>query len=195
MQAGCADPDSWSYGGTEQSCPSTMSVRSMYFFQGGAAPVLAQTSGIVRGQGGLSFGMTGYNKLPENKLNAIKHALVKQGPIAVSVAAGSHWNNYQQGVMEGCSRDDIINHAVTLVGYGMESTNKYWVLQNSWGHEWGEQGFIKLSRQDDEFEEAHCGWDTSPEVGSGCKGGPSKVWICGSCGILYDAVIPVFQRA
>jgi len=40
-----------------------------------------------------------------------------------------------------------------------------------------------------------CGWDKKPQGGSGCNGGPERVWVCGTCGILYDVVAPHFFDA
>jgi len=37
-----------------------------------------------------------------------------------------------------------------------------------------------------------CDWDENPQDGSGCDGGPERVWVCGTCGILYDVVVPHF---
>merc|ERR1719356_620849 len=39
-------------------------------------------------------------------------------------------------------------------------------------------------------EESQCGQDTSPQEGVSCDGGPAEVNVCGSCGILYDSVVP-----
>jgi cathepsin L len=146
---------------------------------------------------GRRIGMVGWAKLPENREDPIVQALVEQGPLYVAVAAGDGWFNYYNGVMspEGCDRGHVVNHAVVLYGYGIKPHTrigdvKYWSIKNSWGRSWGEDGSIRLQRLDD--EEGSCGWDSSPQEGSGCRGGPPQVWVCGSCGILYDAVVPTF---
>jgi len=149
------------------------------------------TSAIV--DGGLHFGMTGYRRLPENQLEPLLFALYEQGPVAVSIAAGYAWNFYQSGILDTCSQDAVIDHAVALVGYGVSGSDKYWQLQNSWGKDWGEKGFIRILRHDHSEESKFCGWDREPLVGSGCKGGPPEVYVCGHCGIMYDMVIPTFE--
>ena len=93
--------------------------------------------------------------------------LAEVGPLAVSVYASS-WGAYSGGVFEGCSYDSNIalNHAVQLVGYGSDPTDgDYWIVRNSWGPGWGEDGYIRLRRD----AAAQCGTDSSPADGSACQ--------------------------
>ncbi|KAM0000517.1 Cysteine proteinase 3 [Helianthus debilis subsp. tardiflorus] len=39
-----------------------------------------------------------------------------------------------------------VNHAVVAVGYGVENGIPYWLLKNSWGPEWGLNGYFKMER-------------------------------------------------
>ena len=39
-----------------------------------------------------------------------------------------------------------INHAVLAIGWGTENEIPYWLIKNSWGTEWGDQGYIKVKR-------------------------------------------------
>jgi len=149
------------------------------------------TEEIVNGGAGAGVGLVGWQKLPENKLAPLMRALVEVGPVAVAVATPATWNFYTGGVMDSCEPHNVINHAVVLTGFGAEGPQNYWQIQNSWGMDWGEQGFIRLLRRD--AEEQHCGWDTRPKEGTACEGGPARVRVCGTCGILYDAVIPKFK--
>jgi len=155
---------------------------------------LGQVTGNNEGAltGGAAFGMTGWQKVPENLVEPLLLAVYEKGPAVVSVAATDEWSMYSSGIMKACDKGAVINHAVVLVGFGKEGDNLYWQIQNSWGKSWGEGGFIRLQRRENHAETAYCGWDMKPEEGTGCKGGPSRQWVCGSCGILFDSVVPTF---
>ena len=140
---------------------------------------------------GMKF-MTGWERLPENAYSALLRAICERGPVAVSVDATS-WSSYMYGIFDSCEKDAVINHAVTLIGYGVEKGQMYWTIQNSWGPNWGEDGKIRLLRRDD--DESYCGIDHQPEEGTGCEGGPKQVKVCGMCGILYDNVVPHFKNS
>lgn len=187
MQNGCVSEDEFPYKEADVACPSQMKSTGPF-----TASFMNLEVAKDATKGGEAFGLMGWTKLPENKMEPVQRALVEWGPIAVSVSAGYSWNAYWNGILTSCTKDAVIDHAVTLVGYGADSDVKFWRLQNSWGRDWGESGFVRIARVDDE-ETEQCGWDNQPEMGSGCKGGPEKVRVCGTCGILYDAVVPHFS--
>ncbi|XP_024537799.1 actinidain [Selaginella moellendorffii] len=57
--------------------------------------------------------------------------------------------NANKGILSGqCgnSRD----HAVLVIGYGTEGGMPYWIIKNSWGTSWGEDGFMKIKKKDGE---------------------------------------------
>jgi len=137
-----------------------------------------------------TMGMKAWERLPENGYEPLLRAVYEKGPVAVSVSA-STWSFYAAGVFDTCPEDAVIDHAVTLIGFGEQDGAKYWLVQNSWGSSWGENGRIRVLRHDG--EEQHCGTDRQPEVGTGCKGGPAEVRVCGMCGILYDTAVPHFK--
>lgn len=133
--------------------------------------------------------VSGWTTLPSNRAEPLMQALYNEGPVVVAVDANS-WFDYDQGVFDGCKKDATLGHAVLAKGYGGEGNGQYWRIQNSWGANWGEQGHIRLKRQNAAAEEAFCGQDRKPKEGLGCDGGPSEVTVCGMCGILYDPIYP-----
>ena len=69
--------------------------------------------------------------------------LIQYGPIPVGVDSKSmNFELYRGGILKAshCGKD--IDHAVTVVGY----TPQYWIVKNSWGNYWGEQGFFRIER-------------------------------------------------
>ncbi|KAJ9176282.1 hypothetical protein P3X46_011614 [Hevea brasiliensis] len=89
----------------------------------------------------------GYEMVPENNGNALMKAVANQ-PVAIVIdAGGKDLQFYSEGVFTGhCGTE--LNHGVTLVGYRatLDST-KYWIVKNSWGPEWGENGYIRMLRE------------------------------------------------
>merc|ERR1719266_228289 len=76
----------------------------------------------------------------------MKGLVYKYGAVATHIyASDSGFGNYQIGVFNGCSSNSI-NHAVVVVGYGTENGNPYWLVKNSWGSNWGDNGYIKMFR-------------------------------------------------
>ena len=76
-----------------------------------------------------------------------------------------------------------------LVGYGTDpETGDYWLVKNSWGPQYGENGYIRLKRE----SEAICGTDSTPAMGTACEGDGNAVQkVCGMCGILFDTSYPI----
>lgn len=146
------------------------------------------SDGNVAPAASTSLGMTGWETLPKNQYEPLARALAERGPVAVSVAA-DQWFNYESGIFNNCGKDAIIDHAVVALGYGEESGTKYWVIQNSWGQEWGENGHIRLQRHDGDD---YCGMNNDPQKGVACEGETQPVPVCGMCGVLFDSVIPHF---
>jgi len=149
--------------------------------------------------GGAAFGLVGYHMLERNKDYPLAQAVAKYGPVAISASAGA-WFGYSSGVFHGCGKDAVIDHAITLFGYGTDEQLKvkYWKIRNSWGKGWGENGFIRMIRVEDKDGEkrADCGTDRNPQEGTTCKYGPNNpktVEVCGQCGMLYDSVVPYFR--
>jgi len=128
-----------------------------------------------------------FTVLPANQLQPVLEHLATVGPLAVNVEA-STWSGYESGVFDGCNKaNPDIDHVVQLVGYGTDSNlGDYWLVRNSWSPLFGEQGYIRLKRN----STPQCGVDIIPSDGTGCKGGPANVTVCGTCGILYDTSFP-----
>ena len=93
-------------------------------------------------------------------------ALMKH-PVAVAIQADERaFQLYSSGVLKG-SCGTGLDHGVLAVGYGSDADGDYYIVKNSWGESWGENGYIRLGRGD--------------EYNNGD----------GQCGILLQASYPV----
>jgi cathepsin L len=147
---------------------------------------------------GAVVGIADYAVLPSNNYTVLMNVVAKLGPVAVSVAC-MPWHLYQSGVFYAPltrGRATDLDHLVVLEGYGTdeESGEDYWLVRNSWGPRWGENGYIRLKRVGD----TECGVDETPEDGTACTVDPdgheivpAPQTICGNSGILFDTAIPL----
>lgn len=53
---------------------------------------------------------------------------------------------YSKGVYSANDCQENLNHAVLVVGYGTENGKDYWLIKNTWGTDWGLEGYFKLAR-------------------------------------------------
>lgn len=110
--------------------------------------------------------ISGYKDVPVNSETALMTAVVQQ-PVSVAVEADqSVFQYYTGGVMTSACGTQL-DHGVLAVGYGTDAKGgDYWIVKNSWGADWGANGYILLGR--------------------GAKFNPS-----GQCGIQMAASYPV----
>ncbi|XP_028803856.1 zingipain-2-like [Neltuma alba] len=71
-------------------------------------------------------------------------------PISVSIYASPHFKSYKSGIFTGDDCSSVAscahNHAVLIVGYGSSEDQDYWIVKNSWGDSWGQNGYIFIKR-------------------------------------------------
>ncbi|KAJ8637225.1 hypothetical protein MRB53_011492 [Persea americana] len=97
--------------------------------------------------------ISGYQDVPQNNESALLRAVAHQ-PVSVGVDADG-FMFYASGVFNGpCDID--LDHGVVVVGYGAVNGTKYWIVKNSWGVSWGENGYIRIKR-DVDAPEGLCG--------------------------------------
>lgn len=72
----------------------------------------------------------------------IKQALVEHGPLATAMGIQSSFGGYWDGDIYRCSNDSGVSHGVILVGYN--DAGNYWIVRNSWGSSWNDDGYFKV---------------------------------------------------
>ena len=87
------------------------------------------------------FTYSGYKSIAD-EANLL--AAVALGPVSAYVDAES-WETYGGGILDKCHAGTL-DHAVLVVGYGTQAGQDYWIIKNSWGVAWGENGYIRLIR-------------------------------------------------
>jgi xylem cysteine proteinase len=94
--------------------------------------------------------LQGYHDIPSGNETALLEELQK-GPVSIAIEADQpSFQFYSGGVFDGVCGSNL-DHGVLLVGYGTDETSglDYWIVKNSWGPSWGEQGYIRLVRGKD----------------------------------------------
>merc|ERR1719271_1308908 len=91
---------------------------------------------------------------------SIMAELYANGPLTLGLEPADDFMFYSEGVYKSATTINLlhqvdqewekVDHAVLLVGWGEENGQKYWKLQNSWGPDWGEDGFFRIARGENE---------------------------------------------
>lgn len=82
--------------------------------------------------------------------DGLEDAVANVGVISVAVNANAAWQMYSRGVLKPvfCPKNSL-DHGVATVGYGVDSRDgAYWIVRNSWGSSWGEDGYVRLAKGD-----------------------------------------------
>jgi len=122
--------------------------------------------------------VSAYTRVARNNALAVMEALATQGPLGITISSDP-WPDYESGVLHNNFTANYtwqsLDHDAQLVGYGFDFDLgvNYWVVRNSWGTNYGEDGFIRLLRPEVE----PCGTLAGYEI-------------CGTSGVLYNPVYP-----
>lgn len=75
------------------------------------------------------------------------------GPVSVGIESSNQvFRLYGGGILSPehvSTGKGVVDHAVSLVGFGEEKGTRYWTIRNSWGDDWGENGYARIERRKD----------------------------------------------
>lgn len=79
-------------------------------------------------------------------VKAIKHAIYTKGPIVAGVYADNKFDAYQSGIFQSKPTNNNYygNHIVLIYGWSMKNGKTVWKCKNSWGTNWGENGYFRI---------------------------------------------------
>jgi cathepsin B len=100
---------------------------------------------------------TVYN-VPASQLMA---ELANNGPVESAFSVYSDFVHYKDGVYSHQTGSMLGGHAIKIIGYGTQSGTPYWLVQNSWTTTWGDGGYFKIKRGNNE-----CGIESQAVAGS-----------------------------
>lgn len=87
------------------------------------------------------------NIFPKNE-NILKRGVAQQ-PVSIAIQANlSSFRFYSKGIYSDTNCGTLLDHGVLLVGYGTDENSglDYWLMKNSWGPSWGENGYMRMLR-------------------------------------------------
>lgn len=112
-------------------------------------PFTAQDGSCQFNPGSVSVRVKGYETVRSRVEVELERVVAEIGPVSIGIDCTSTMQFYKSGVLDDRQcRSEVkhLNHAVLVVGYGAEDGIDFWLVKNSWGTDWGEQGYVRLSR-------------------------------------------------
>lgn len=106
-----------------------------------------------------------YGDITPNNEKVLKRAVAQQ-PVSVAIQANlTSFQLYSKGIYSDPNCGNQLDHGVLIVGYGHDFFHgmDYWLVKNSWGPKWGEEGYIRIQRNTD-TNSGLCGIAMQPTI-------------------------------
>ncbi|KII74944.1 Cathepsin L1 [Thelohanellus kitauei] len=94
-----------------------------------------------------SYRLSTYVDIPIGDEKNLVRAVSTKGPVSVAIdASHPEFMLYHSGIIRipSCNKYKL-NHAVLVVGYSVDEHESYYIVKNSWGTNWGESGYFRMS--------------------------------------------------
>ena len=109
--------------------------------------------------------ISNYTDIERNDEKMLKRAVSHQ-PVSVAIQANTpSFQQYSHGIYSDKNCGTQLDHGVLVVGYGSDLLHDmdYWIVKNSWGPDWGENGYIRIQRNTDD-NRGLCGITMMPSI-------------------------------
>ncbi len=100
--------------------------------------------------------------LVANNRDAVRTVLANHGPVMAGIWACNAFQSYTSGIFSDDSMTGCGGHAVLITGYN--DSGQYWIVKNSWGTSWGDNGYIRISYSEDEYDYSDWYYKTNKRV-------------------------------
>ena len=104
-----------------------------------------------------TYGASSYSVRGE--ANIMKE-IYENGSVEGSFNVYADFEDYKSGIYQHVTGSYLGGHAIKIIGWGVENKVKYWLIANSWNERWGEQGYFRMLRGENE-----CGIESSAVAG------------------------------
>jgi len=85
-----------------------------------------------------------------SSVSDIQTEIMTNGPVEAAFTVYADFLTYKSGVYQYTEGDELGGHAVKILGWGDEDGTPYWTVANSWNADWGDKGYFKILRGNDE---------------------------------------------
>ena len=91
----------------------------------------------------MTYGINAYSIKGEDN---IMQEIYENGPVEGTLLVYEDFITYKSGVYQHVAGELIGDHDIKIIGWGVENGVKFWLCVNSWNEEWGDKGFFKIKR-------------------------------------------------
>lgn len=106
----------------------------------------------------------------DESVRRIKENIYNYGPVTAGISVYNNIYGYTSGsVLEYDGSSRVGGHAIAVIGWGKDTKGEYWIIKNSWGPDWGEDGYFKQRMSEVAFgleDDAHAGYPDMSKIPS-----------------------------